>query len=460
MAKRENDELFDRIRAHAFTRLSSRQREKTNLYLDYRVYGEGEKIGPAFQKIVVSKPSILVFADDEPMANFGHNCRYILYDAESGDPHSEIAARFPPFLKKAPETLKPFHQPVRMDPNLNTYHVPPILRCPVLVPDGNRYAILYAGMSNKRHLNDLEFCYRMLIDRYGFDKSNIYVLSYDGTLDTPDGPQTVWPGDGTAYRIHIHDQGNRAAFENVFNILKAKLQAHDLLFIHTNNHGDNFGSGSFLCTYPAWGEYMASDFCNDLAALPKYRSLLVMMEQCNSGGFNAPVIAASTAANTSIASAAIATQSSYVTADLNWDTFARDWIAAQIGHEPNGGALAHNADTNGNGVIEAIEAFNYALSVQNPLDSPNFSQSSAAGGNITLGMHYRFAWWWCWIFLPILEEYRLPIPRPDPEMYAKLQRVLPELQKLMLPEIDEAATHLRKALTPGVQAALREAFGK
>ena len=41
--------------------------------------------------------------------------------------------------------------------------------------------ILYSGMSNMRHLNDLEFCYRMLIDRYAFDPKNIYVLNYDGT---------------------------------------------------------------------------------------------------------------------------------------------------------------------------------------------------------------------------------------------------------------------------------------
>jgi hypothetical protein len=61
-----------------------------------------------------------------------------------------------------------------------------------------------------------------------------------------------WPGDGTAYRIKINAQGNRAAFQAAFAALKAKLKSDDLLFIHTNNHGDNFGSGSFLCEYPNW----------------------------------------------------------------------------------------------------------------------------------------------------------------------------------------------------------------
>src|SRR5262249_32696622 len=163
-----------------------------------------------------------------------------------------------------------FHEPVSVRPNPAIFRVTPILRCPIIIPDGNRYAILYSGMSNMRHLNDLEFCYRMLVDRYGFNKKNIYVLNYDGTLNTQDGAPGTWPGDGTAYRIKVTGQGNRSAFQSAFGSLKNKLKAHDLVFIHTNNHGDNFGSGSFLCEYPSWGQYMSSDFCADLATLPKY----------------------------------------------------------------------------------------------------------------------------------------------------------------------------------------------
>ena len=158
----------------------------------------------------------------------------------------------------------------------------------------------------------------MLIDRYGFDPKNITVLSYDGTLNTQDGLATTWPGDGSAYRIKVNGVGDRAAFQAAFAAIKGKIKHDDLLFIHTNNHGDNFGSGSFLCAYPNWGTYTATDFCADLATLPKYRSLMVMMEQCNSGGFNLPVLAASTATSTSIASAAIATQSSWASPDGNW----------------------------------------------------------------------------------------------------------------------------------------------
>ena len=123
--------------------------------------------------------------------------------------------------------------------------------------------------------------------------------------------------------------------------------------------------------------------------------------------------------------------------DGHWDCFARDWIAAQIGHDPTA-CLAFNPDTNMNGVLEAEEAFGYADAIHYSGDSPNFSESSEAGGDIALSQHYVWWWWWCWIILPVLEEYYRPWP-PDPEFYEKLHKVLPELQELVSPELDRAA---------------------
>ncbi len=463
MAHFQENEHTARMRAHAFNSLDWQKRQITNLYLDRKIYEKGEKIGPEFQKLVASRRSILVFADDNPQANYGHDCRYLLYDPENGSPHAELPARFPPYTTAKPETLHGFHTPITVRPNPELFRVWPILRCPIIVPDGDRYAILYSGMSNLRHLNDLEFCYRMLIDRYGYNPKHIYALNYDGTLNTQDGPGVSWPGDGSAYRIKVTGQGTRACFQDAINDLKSKIKSHDLLFIHTNNHGDNNGTQSFLCEWPSFGlTYMASDFCADLAMLPKYRSLIVMMEQCNSGGFNAPVLAASTADNTSIASAAIATQSSWASPDGNWDSFARDWIAAEAGHDPYGAALAFNPDADGDGVIEAEEAFAYANAVKYSGDSPNYAESSEAGGDITLGQKYIFIWWWCWILWPILKKYYVdgpvPYPGPGPEFWERLGKVTPELQKLMLPAIDRAASDLRKELTPKVEAILRLEF--
>src|SRR6185436_1782733 len=99
---------LDRVREHAFSLLSLRQRTRTNLYADERVYDSGETIGPRRQQITTKRPSLLVFADDDPMANFAHPCRYLLYDAQSGELDRIVPAVFPPFVKAPPKTLKPF----------------------------------------------------------------------------------------------------------------------------------------------------------------------------------------------------------------------------------------------------------------------------------------------------------------------------------------------------------------
>jgi len=461
-----NRRVLQGVQNHAFEHLSFAQRATTNLHVDTHIYEKGEVIGPEFQKIVARQPSVLVFADDEPRANFGHACRYLLYESESGKFLQETYARFPP-IKDANQakTLRLFHEPVRLIERpiiFKPYR--PWWHCPIIVPEGDRYAILFSGMSNKRHLNDLEFLYRTLIDEYGFNPAHIYALSYDGTLNTQDGLQVHWPGDGTAYRIQITGAGNRAGFEAAVNDLKTKIHALDTLLIHCNNHGDSdtpdggitwIPNTAYLCTYPNWGRYYHYDFSAKLAELPKFRQLIVMLEQCHSGGFNASILAHSQAGATSVASAATEFQNSYITSDGNWDPFARDWIAAEAGHNPFGGALAHNPDTDSDGRIQAEEAFNYADSVRDPRDSPNFSESSEAGGDIALGQEYIIWWWWCRILYVELEKYHLKLP--PPEYYQKLHTIQPELARLTA-ELDKTSEALRAETQAKVAALVKEAF--
>lgn len=455
----ENQKLFSRVRMHAFNILPWSKRQTTNLYLDERIYTTGEQIGPKRQDIFADRSSILVFADDEPRANFSHACRYLLYDSQTGEPYKELQAQFPPFVKVRPQTLKAFHEPVPFIENPNLFKLPPIFRCPIIIPDGDRYAILFSGMSNKRHLNDLEFLYRTLIDIYSFDTDDIYVLHYDGTLNTQDGVQASWPGDNTAYRINVTGQGTRAAFEAAIDDLKPKLKHEDLLLIHTNNHGgyDNTPGTANLCTYPDWEGYYANDFANKVGELPRFRNLIVMMEQCHAGGFNTPIVTKSTANATSVASAATEPNNSYVTADGNWDPFARDWIAAQAGHDAFGAGLSFNPDTDADGKIEAEEAYAYANAVRDPLDSPNFSESSEAGGDIALGQEYIIWWWWCWILREILEPHYTKLP--PTEYYMKLRKLQPELVKLTT-SLDKSSIELRKEFTKKVEDAIAQVFAK
>jgi hypothetical protein len=68
-------DIFDRVRENAMRRLPWTKLQTTNLYLDERTYEKGEMIGPERQSIVAERSSILVFADDDPLANFSHECR-------------------------------------------------------------------------------------------------------------------------------------------------------------------------------------------------------------------------------------------------------------------------------------------------------------------------------------------------------------------------------------------------
>src|SRR6185312_8009615 len=63
---------------------------------------------------------------------------------------------------------------------------------------GRRYAILFAGVSDPHHLNDLELCLRML-KSFGFASQDIFILFQNGTdtsspfLDKQ-GNRRTWPG--------------------------------------------------------------------------------------------------------------------------------------------------------------------------------------------------------------------------------------------------------------------------
>ena len=93
--------------------------------------------------------------------------------------------------------------------------------------------------------------------------------------------------------------------------------------------------------------------------------------------------------------------------------FASDWLSAQVGHDPYGAPTAFDPDTNGNGVIEAEEAYGYAYAQRSQPDTPSFSESSEEGGTISLGQQYEWWGWWCWLLLPILEPYYLKLPEAE-----------------------------------------------
>jgi hypothetical protein len=444
------------VQDHAVNRLSWSNAQRTNLYIQRSALKAGHVIRAHRQEIAVRRDAIMVFVDDAPQFNWSHPCRYLLYDARSGEPYEEVRAEFPPYLTKVPDDFVAFHQPIRLDVVDIRWPLRPFLRCPIRWPKGKRYAVLFSGASNNRHTNDLEFLYRTLRHHYGFADANIYCLNYDGTIDYSGGPHPVgnWPGDNTPYQMPVKGAGTKAALDSALDEIKGKIKADDFLLIHTNNHGGWNGPGqAYLCTYSG-PDYFAADFGAKLAQFPAHYCLMAMYEQCHAGGFNAPTIANSKAKYTTVSSACLEPNNSI--GGATFDPFARDWISAMSGATPSGGALAFNPDTSNNGRVSASEAHQYADAVHDPYDTPVYDENSAAAGDTHLGQRYVWWWWyWCIDFRKLVQPYFVKLP--PPEFYERWNRVLPQLGEFE-EALEGAIRTKQRELDPKLKKVIEEAF--
>lgn len=361
--------------------------QDANLYLRKKPIERAGRLNfaGAARQLPTKQQSLYVFADLAPLANWGHPALHLFFEPTNGILMHSESSIFPPLdFEQSPNDYDPLHVP-------KVYTVPQtkpfFLNRPAPSPRrrsrnaGRRHAILFSGNSNNRHLNDLEFLFRVLVDLYYYKQDDIYVLNFDGTPNYNGGPQPVvnWPGDNTPYRItsRIVGPGNRAAFDKVFGMIAKKIKPADTLLIHTNNHGgDSSTYGEpWLCGYPNFGlVYKASEFGQRLATLPKCRSLIVGMEQCYSGGFMTPTVTQSKATDTSFASAVPANMSSM--GGPTFDPWAWDWIAAFNGNYPGGTPLKHPVTPR----PSTKEAFDYSYSVHVPGDSPVFQDAPPGVG--------------------------------------------------------------------------------
>jgi hypothetical protein len=362
--------------------------QEVNLYLNAQPVRAGGRLtlANAVRELPTNQESLYVFADLDPLSNWGHAARHLFFSPANGSlVHSE-SSLFPPrdFVSK-PQAFAPLHVP-----KVFTMPVtPPFFLTRNVAPEGRprrragrRFAILFSGNSNNRHVNDLEFLFRVLSDMYGYKERDIFILNYDGSLNYDGGPKPVgnWPGDNTPYRLtaRIVGAGNQTDFDKVFGTVAKKLKSADTLLIHTNNHGGDASAYGepWLCGYPGFGlVYKASDFGRRVADLPKCRSLIVAMEQCFSGGFMNPTVTNSKATVTSFAAAVPADKSSM--GGPQFDPWALDWIAAFHGSYADGSPLKHPVATR----PSTRQAFDYSSTVHVPGDDPVFLDAPAGGGS-------------------------------------------------------------------------------
>ena len=342
-----------------------------------------------------------------------------------------IEALLPPTLDFG-EQFVAFHTPVQHPPP-SLIEQWPIVALPqwIFCDSADRWhVILYAGASMNRHVNDIEFLYRTLVNVYLIPRENITVLSYDGTLaynnanwERYTGTIEPWPGNNTPYQLSIDGAGTRADLLAAITAVGERLGPDDNLLLHTNNHGNLVNGSSTIISYSG-PDTTEDDLQGAVAALPAFNSLMVMMEQCFSGGFIQPIMDASPARCTSVATAVDASKSS--DGGPYFDPFALAWINAMAGAEPDGSALSPAPTTDAQGFVTAQDAFDYALDTDTgPDDDPQF-QANMCGEATTLASGR--------VYIPIPLPWRYPfpwqiLPDPSPEQIAEIVAALgPELQ--------------------------------
>jgi hypothetical protein len=96
---------WDRIVAIVLASLSSEESKVSVVYLDVQEFPAGTVIEIDGTEVRVPWLSRIAFVDLQPTANWGHACRYLFLNPETGD-LQQMLARFPPFLRGVPQTLR------------------------------------------------------------------------------------------------------------------------------------------------------------------------------------------------------------------------------------------------------------------------------------------------------------------------------------------------------------------
>jgi hypothetical protein len=287
------------------------------------------------------------------------------------------------------ERLEPY------SPEIKHIEIQPTIQQP------HKYAVLFSGGINPaknhtRYWNDLKFIYSTLINEYGFATENIAVLYADGkALDN---------------EMPVHYSATQANLETVFNLLRGVTTTQDLIFMFTTNHGGGFyDAASFPAAYggqldvdgdeglepifeknygvdgidfnsngnkadqiswdedlKSWGGSILDDDFDTIFVNLQYDTMIIIMEQCFSGGLIADMVRSGT--NKIIMSAAGEYEPSSGMDKEPYDEFSYYFTCAINGADPYGKTV--NADTNNDGEVSMLEAFNYARAHDTQAETP------------------------------------------------------------------------------------------
>lgn len=102
--------IIEQAKQRVLQSMSEQDRASKVFYINEAIYSAGSELDIDGQVHHLSTDTILIFVDEEPGANWAHQCRYILFNTNL-EPIKEVPARFPPSLTKIPETFRLLSKP-------------------------------------------------------------------------------------------------------------------------------------------------------------------------------------------------------------------------------------------------------------------------------------------------------------------------------------------------------------
>jgi hypothetical protein len=170
------------------------------------------------------------FVDDNPFANWMHECRYLFVDTVTGNYQIIHHNMMPVDLSTNFERIEEINRPVAASLQENT----PTVEDPV-DSDIHKFAVLISATDSQWWWNDISVLYNTLIQNYGYLKENIYVLYNTGYS----GFGSDLDNDGNN---DIDYDASKDQVQTIFSQLSNTLMHGDQLFV-------------FICGYalePGW----------------------------------------------------------------------------------------------------------------------------------------------------------------------------------------------------------------
>ncbi|MCR4918521.1 MAG: hypothetical protein K5928_01720, partial [Prevotella sp.] len=226
------------------------------------------------------------------------------------------------------------------------------------------YAVIISGGVNKysnyiRYWNDCSFLYRVLTRRFLVPKTNISLLMADGDDPATDqfcnnyfrSSATDLDGDGVA---DLHLAATKANVLSELNRLSQVMTDEDKLLIFVTDHGGttDYSGGSYICLWNN-GKLYDYELASSLSSFD-VRSICVVLGQCFSGGFLDNL---NSLKRVSLA-ASTGSEVSWAMSNLCFDEFLYHWTCAVNESDYLGNSVA--SDSDGDGKVTMLEAFNYA----------------------------------------------------------------------------------------------------